>query len=174
VREVASSGQIALGDRSLWQAERIVLAVPPRIAATLHFEPALDPRQRQLLTEIPTWMAGHAKLVAVYEEPFWRREGLSGDAMSRSGPLMELHDASPQSGQPGAIFGFTGFPPRSGGTTGTSLSRQVWRSWGVCSARRRSARWEPSSGTGRWSRGSRLKPISNPCAPPRLRSPRTT
>ena len=110
VREVASSGQIALGDRSLWQAERIVLAVPPRIAATLHFEPALDPSQRQLLTEIPTWMAGHAKLVAVYEEPFWRREGLSGDAMSRSGPLMELHDASPQSGQPGAIFGFYGVP----------------------------------------------------------------
>ncbi|TDT41451.1 flavin-dependent amine oxidoreductase [Halospina denitrificans] len=110
VREVVANGQITLADRSLWQAERIVLAVPPRIAAELHFEPALDPRQRQLLTDIPTWMAGHAKLVAVYDEPFWRTDGLSGDAMSRSGPLMELHDASPQSGQPGALFGFYGVP----------------------------------------------------------------
>ena len=110
VREVASSGQITLADRAIWQADRIVLAVPPRIAAQLHFEPALAPRQCQLLTEIPTWMAGHAKFVAVYDEPFWRMQGLSGDAMSRSGPLMELHDASPRSGHPGALFGFYGVP----------------------------------------------------------------
>lgn len=110
VAEVASSGRITLTDGSLWQAETIVLAVPPRIAAELHFEPALEPEHRRLLSDIPTWMAGHAKFVAVYEESFWRREGLSGDAMSRSGPLMELHDASPQSGRPGALFGFYGVP----------------------------------------------------------------
>lgn len=110
VRAVASSGQITLADGAIWQADRIVLAVPPRIAAQLQFDPALAPRQRQLLTEIPTWMAGHAKFVAVYDEPFWRAQGLSGDAMSRSGPLMELHDASPESGQPGALFGFYGVP----------------------------------------------------------------
>lgn len=110
VAEVASNGRITLTDGSQWQAETIVLAVPPRIAAELHFEPALEPEQRRLLNGIPTWMAGHAKFVAVYEEPFWRREGLSGDAMSRSGPLMELHDASPQSGRPGALFGFYGVP----------------------------------------------------------------
>ena len=110
VRAVTSEGTITLADGSGWQADRVVLALPPRIAAELQFEPALEPRVRQRLTDIPTWMAGHAKFVAVYEDPFWRREGLSGDAMSRSGPLMEIHDASPQTGHPGALFGFYGIP----------------------------------------------------------------
>ncbi|MEM1154111.1 MAG: hypothetical protein AAGI44_08210 [Pseudomonadota bacterium] len=49
---------------------------------------------------VPTWMAGQAKVVAVYESPFWRDSGFSGDAMSRKGPLIEIHDASPASGEP--------------------------------------------------------------------------
>ena len=43
--------------------------------------------------------------------PFWRAAGLSGDAMSRCGPLVEIHDASPASGSGGALFGFIGVPP---------------------------------------------------------------
>jgi len=59
---------------------------------------------------VPTWMAGQAKAVAVYETPFWREAGLSGDAMSRRGPLVEIHDASPAQGGPYALFGFVGVP----------------------------------------------------------------
>ena len=55
-------------------------------------------------------MAGHAKLVAIYETPFWRRVGLSGDGISHRGPLGEIHDASPQSEVTGALFGFVGIP----------------------------------------------------------------
>ena len=56
-------------------------------------------------------MAGQAKAVAVYDRPFWRDEGLSGDAMSRKGPMVEIHDASPATGGPYALFGFIGVPP---------------------------------------------------------------
>ncbi len=38
-------------------------------------------------------MAGHAKVVALYERPFWREQGLSGDAISHCGTLAEIHDA---------------------------------------------------------------------------------
>jgi len=62
------------------------------------------------MRQVPTWMAGHAKAIAVYEKPFWREDGLSGDAMSRIGPMMEMHDASPVGGGPYAIFGFFGVP----------------------------------------------------------------
>jgi monoamine oxidase len=36
-----------------------------------------------------------SEVVAVYERPWWRTDGLSGDAFSRAGPLGEIHDASP-------------------------------------------------------------------------------
>jgi monoamine oxidase len=60
---------------------------------------------------IPTWMAGQAKIVAVYDEPHWRKAGLSGEGMSQQGPMVEIHDASPVDGGPYALFGFVGVPP---------------------------------------------------------------
>ncbi len=91
-------------------ARTIALAVPPRLAAQLDFFPALEPITHDALLNVPTWMAGQAKVVAVYDRPFWREAGLSGDAMSRHGPLVEIHDASPAEGGPYALFGFVGIP----------------------------------------------------------------
>ncbi|MEM7784814.1 MAG: FAD-dependent oxidoreductase [Planctomycetota bacterium] len=53
-------------------------------------------------------MAGHAKFLAVYDAPFWREQGLSGDLLSARGPLAEMHDATPNSGSPYALLGFIG------------------------------------------------------------------
>jgi monoamine oxidase len=92
-------------------AEQVVLALPPRIAATIRFDPVLGSSALQALGAVPTWMAGQAKAVAVYDTPFWRDAGLSGDAMSRHGPMVEIHDASPATGGPFALFGFIGVPP---------------------------------------------------------------
>lgn len=92
-------------------ARQIVLAVPPRvIAETVSFEPALSAAQLQSLNNVPTWMAGQAKIVAVYDEAHWRNAGLSGDAMSQRGPMVEIHDASPAQRGPYALFGFVGVP----------------------------------------------------------------
>jgi monoamine oxidase len=92
-------------------AQNVILALPPRIAAELTFDPPLPGTTLQAMHAVPTWMAGQAKAVAVYDSPFWRNEGLSGDAMSRTGPLAEVHDASPETGGPYALFGFIGVPP---------------------------------------------------------------
>lgn len=92
------------------EASRIVLAVPPRIAAELSFDPILSVDAVASLRSVPTWMAPHAKFVAVYRTPFWRAHGLSGDASSRRGPMIEIHDASPEDGTLGAMFGFIGVP----------------------------------------------------------------
>ena len=98
------------GDRI--RADRAVLAIPPRLAAQIGFAPALPTRSLGDMQTIPTWMAGQAKAVAVYETAFWRNAGLSGDAMSRKGPMVEIHDASPADGGPFALFGFIGIAPR--------------------------------------------------------------
>jgi monoamine oxidase len=58
-------------------------------------------------------MAGQAKAVAVYNRPFWRDLGLSGEAISHIGPLSQIHDASPAEGAEAALIGFVGRRPVS-------------------------------------------------------------
>ena len=92
-------------------SQQVVLALPPRVVAeTIVFEPPLSADYTAALLSVPTWMAGHAKFVAVYEEPFWQDRGLSGDGFSQRGPLVEIHNASPNTGGPYALFGFVGVP----------------------------------------------------------------
>ena len=90
-------------------AQKIVLALPPRVAEEqINFIPALSNKTTQAMQNIATWMAGQAKVVAVYDTPFWQDAGLSGGASSRLGPMVEIHDASPAQGGPYALFGFIG------------------------------------------------------------------
>lgn len=97
-------------------ADRVLLGVPPRLVSeSIGFEPALPDRLIQSWGNTPTWMAPHAKYVAVFKTPFWREQGLSGQGRSNIGPLVEIHDASPycepmQVCRSGALFGFIGVP----------------------------------------------------------------
>jgi monoamine oxidase len=43
---------------------------------------------------------------AVYDEPFWRADGLSGQVTADTGPVRVTFDNSPPSGSPGVIVGF--------------------------------------------------------------------
>lgn len=96
------------GQTRAYDANHVVLAVPPRLAATsIRFAPALDDVDAALWRSTPTWMAGQAKFFALYDAPFWRAAGLSGTAQSMVGPMPEIHDATTHSGQP-ALFGFVG------------------------------------------------------------------
>lgn len=100
----------AQGGLQAWQAGRVLLALPPRLAqACIGFVPALPPDLARLWAATATWMAPHAKYVAVYERPFWREAGLSGAARSAAGPLAEIHDLS-MPGAQAALFGFVGVP----------------------------------------------------------------
>ncbi len=92
-------------------ASAVILALPPRLlASTLRWSPALPAERVQRWAGAPTWMAGQAKLLALYPTPFWRAAGLSGSAVSQVGPLAELHDASDPQGRHAALFGFVGVP----------------------------------------------------------------
>ena len=120
-------------------ARKAVLAIPPRLIASLiEFEPALPDSILQEMKSIPTWMAGHAKLVAFYDKPFWREQGLSGDGISRRGPLMEIHDACTGNPGHGALFGFVGLAAGSASREPSWLIddalRQLERMYGAAAA----------------------------------------
>ncbi|GLQ35158.1 hypothetical protein GCM10007939_14410 [Amylibacter marinus] len=114
VTEITKSDDMCIATLSNGQkvsGDQVVLSLPPRIAALINFTPALPNQTMQMMQAIPTWMAGQAKAMAIYDRPFWREEGLSGDAMSHKGPAAEIHDASPKTGGPYALFGFVGVSP---------------------------------------------------------------
>ena len=48
------------------------------------------------------------KVAAAYPEPFWRADGLSGEALSDRGPVTVTYDNSPPEGTPGILVGFVG------------------------------------------------------------------
>lgn len=89
------------------QADHVVLAVPPALAVESMTLPDELP---QILIDVasrtPVWMGDSVKVVARYSEPFWRHDGFAGAAISRRGPLAEIHDMSGPEGEPAALFGF--------------------------------------------------------------------
>lgn len=89
-------------------ADTVIAALPPRLLhKTVRFTPDLAPETAQLWQRTPTWMAPHAKFFALYDQPTWRRAGLSGTAQSMVGPMPEIHDATTVDGK-AALFGFLG------------------------------------------------------------------
>lgn len=89
-------------------ADHVIAALPPRLlASTVTFTPAQEASTLLRWRDTPTWMAPHAKFVALYDRPFWREAGLSGTAQSMVGPMPEMHDATTASGL-AALFGFVG------------------------------------------------------------------
>ncbi|MDD1784317.1 FAD-dependent oxidoreductase [Enterovibrio sp. ZSDZ35] len=93
-------------------ATSLIFAMPLRlIARKIHFEPPLNQQLQNVFNNTETWMAAHAKAVFIYDKPFWRENGFSGSASSNVGPMVEIHDASPEiDGEPqyGALMGFMG------------------------------------------------------------------
>lgn len=115
-----------LGESLSVRAEQVFLALPPALAAGIIFNPALPASVAREWANTGTWMAPHAKYVAVYSRPFWRQQGLSGEARSAVGPMAEIHDAS-ASEQAAALFGFLGIPAKTRWTTSESNLKDLCR-----------------------------------------------
>jgi monoamine oxidase len=87
-----------------WRSRRVLVAVPPPLVDRIAFHPPLLPSHAQLAQRQP--MGTAIKCNAVYDEPFWRRQGLNGFAISDTGPVKITYDNSPPDGKPGVLVGF--------------------------------------------------------------------
>ncbi len=88
----------------VFRGRRAVLAIPKPLLARLSFSPPLPAADDQLLQRQP--MGSVLKVNAIYAEPFWRAQGLSGQAVTDTGPLQIVYDNSPPQGRPGVLVGF--------------------------------------------------------------------
>jgi len=118
-------GELEKAPWARFVAQQVIIAMPPRLtAATILFTPDLSDRLAQAMLKTGTWMAGQAKFYALYQTPFWRDAGLSGQAFSQCGPMGEIHDGSNHHAAP---FGLTGFAGISAGRRNqqTHLSKAI-------------------------------------------------
>src|SRR5690606_18384377 len=78
----------AAGRAMTWHAEQVLRSLPPRLAEdSVTFEPGLPPALARQWRETAPCMAPHARYVAIYDAPFWREQGLSGEVRSARGPM---------------------------------------------------------------------------------------
>jgi monoamine oxidase len=90
-------------------ARRAIIAVAPAQRLDIDIAPA-PPIEYQLLAQ--RWPLGAlTKSYAAYPTPFWRTQGLSGQALSDEGPVFITFDVSPpatiDADGPGILLGFT-------------------------------------------------------------------
>lgn len=86
------------------RARRAIVAIPPTLAGRIDYDPPLPALRDQLTQRMPQGTV--VKTMAIYEEPFWRSRGFSGQATSDIGPARVVFDNSPPDGSPGVLLGF--------------------------------------------------------------------
>lgn len=86
------------------KCKRVIVAIPPHLAGRIYYPQGLTAMRTQLTQRMP--IGSLIKTIAVYDRPFWRDQGLNGQANSDQGPVKVTFDASPASGTPGVLLGF--------------------------------------------------------------------
>jgi monoamine oxidase len=106
VRSIAhnSDGVVVRSDRMTVRARRAIVAIPPTLAGRIDYEPALPAVRDGLCQRMA--QGSVVKCMAVYDKPFWRERGLSGQLTSTRGPVSVGFDNSPPDGTPGVLLAF--------------------------------------------------------------------
>lgn len=90
----------------VFNAPYAIVAVPPPVRGKLD----LLPEQLLVDSQVPVCppMGAIVKAVAIYSKPFWREQGLNGQAVLDRGLVKTVFDVSPPDASCGALLGFIG------------------------------------------------------------------
>jgi monoamine oxidase len=115
---------VTAADGRAWRGRRAVVALPPPLAAAIDWDPLLPAAHDALRRRMP--LGTLAKCEAIYSEPFWRKDGLNGQALKLGAAAVPaMFDNTPPDGSPGVLMGFMG--------------GRSWRTWQARSAADRRA-----------------------------------
>jgi monoamine oxidase len=99
--EQDADGVTVRSDTMSVRAHRVVVAVPLAIASQIHYEPMLPVDRSFLHQRMPSGSV--MKIAAIYDEPFWRADGLSGQSAAPGSPATVTIDACTDTGRPGVL-----------------------------------------------------------------------
>ena len=94
--------------RATVDARRVVVATPPSLASHIAYEPALPGDHALLLHQLPA--GTEVKAVVVYDQPFWRDDGLCGASVDMDDPFEVTLDTSPPAGEAGVMALYSAGP----------------------------------------------------------------
>lgn len=98
------NGVKVLTDKETFLASHVIVAIPPQLIPSIHYEPILPP---DLHRAFSSFQSGNSmKIQAVYKTPFWRQKGLSGNGISFNKIPAFTYDNSPSDGDFGVLLGF--------------------------------------------------------------------
>jgi monoamine oxidase len=107
VRKVTQDAQgvTVEGQDFLISAKHLIIAIPTVLISEIDFQPGLPLYKTQLLQKISMGIVG--KILAVYDKPFWRTNGYSGQVVAdENSPFQTLFDSSPADGSYGSLMAF--------------------------------------------------------------------
>jgi monoamine oxidase len=96
--------RVSAGEGVTPTGKAVIVALPPTLTSRIAYDPPLPGHRDQLTQRMP--QGSVIKCMAIYDEPFWRDDGLSGMATSDIGPAKIVFDNSPPDGSPGVLLGF--------------------------------------------------------------------
>lgn len=90
------------------RARRVIVAIPLAIASSIVYEPMLPVDRAMLHQRMPSGAV--IKTSIVYDEPFWRADGLSGQSAAPGSPASLTIDACTDTADPGVMCVITEGP----------------------------------------------------------------
>lgn len=106
--EQDDAGVTVHAGRSALRAHRAIVAVPLAIAGQIRYEPMLPVDRSLLHQRVPS--GSIIKTSVVYDEPFWRHDGLSGQSAAPGSPATVTLDACTDTARPGILCVITEGP----------------------------------------------------------------
>ena len=98
------SATVVLADGERIEARHVISTLPPRLATRMTYEPALPQWRTETAAKVA---AGNViKAFLVYEKPFWRDLGLSGQSSADEGSVRVTFDTTTGEDQRGLLMGF--------------------------------------------------------------------
>jgi monoamine oxidase len=85
-------------------ARHAIVTLPPALAGRIAYEPPLSGARDALTQAFP--MGRVIKFQVLYDEPWWRAEGLNGQVISFDDPIATTFDNSPPDARSGVILAF--------------------------------------------------------------------
>lgn len=104
IRQKADSVQVETAALTV-SARHAIVTIPPALVPEIAFDPVLPADRLALYRNSPA--GPETKTLLVYDEPFWRAAGFSGQSAEPKSASEVTIDATPAAGTPGVLASFT-------------------------------------------------------------------
>lgn len=91
---------------STYLSKKVVIAMPPKNANCIKYNPELPKDLIKTMSNTHTWMSNAIKVGITFKRPFWREIGLSGTIIGQIGPVIELYDHCSSTAKIYSLMGF--------------------------------------------------------------------